>query len=217
MEGNSCTVKESVLITKGKRELKNEENRRRLRDAMATIMEKYDYNTVTIRNICQISGVSYGSFYNLYESKEVFLREYLTEDFTKYLREYYSSHPEFNELDYLEKSIDIFVCCARYNTIKGIRFIRGFYTPNNSSLYPVQNNDDEKYSFTPLLQMAEEYLKKAKEAGEIKKDTDILKITHTFCYIFNGITFNWCLSNGKVDMIGETNMLFHNYVKQFRP
>ena len=59
---------------------------------METIMEEDDYNTVTIRNICQVSGVSYGSFYNLYESKEVFLREYLTEEFTKYLRNYYSTH-----------------------------------------------------------------------------------------------------------------------------
>ena len=121
-------MKETGLITRGKRELKNEENRRRLREAMETIMEEDDYNTVTIRNICQVSGVSYGSFYNLYESKEVFLREYLTEDFTKYLRNYYSTHQEFEKLNYLEKSIDIFVCCARYNTIKGIRFIRGFYT-----------------------------------------------------------------------------------------
>lgn len=209
-------MKETGLIIKGKRELKNEENRRRLREAMESIMEEYDYNTVTIRNICQVSGVSYGSFYNLYESKEVFLREYLTEDFTKYLRNYYSTHQEFEKLTYLDKSIDIFVCCARYNTIKGIRFIRGFYTPNNSSLYPVRSDTDEKYSFTPLLQMAEEYLNKAKDAGEINKNADILAMTHTYCYIFNGITFNWCLSNGKADMVGETERLFHDYVKQFR-
>ncbi|MBQ9156729.1 MAG: TetR/AcrR family transcriptional regulator [Eubacterium sp.] len=210
-------MKDTGLIKKGKRQLKNEENRRRLLDAMESIMEQYDYNTVTIRNICQVSGVSYGSFYNLYESKEVFLREYLTEDFTRYLTDYYKEHGEFDDLSNVDKSIDVFVCCARYNVIKGIRFIRGFYTPNNDSLFPDLDATDEKYSFTPLLQMAEEYLKKAKAEGTLSDQADIMKITHTYCYIFNGVTFNWCLSNGKVDMVGETERLFKEYIRQFLP
>ena len=72
------------------RERKNQENKQKLYDAAAQIMEMYDYNTVTIRNICKVSGVSYGSFYNLFDSKETFLRYYLTNDFTAYMEDYFN-------------------------------------------------------------------------------------------------------------------------------
>lgn len=196
-----------------KRQIKSAETKEKLCDAMIYIMDEYDYNTVTIRNICKVSGVSYGSFYNLFDSKEDFLRYYLTSDFTKFKENYYQEHKEFQALSNIEKSIDIFVCCARYNVSKGIKFIKGFYSPDNKSLCPLENEGQKEYSFTPLVREAIEYLEQAKKDGTLKEETDIRQLVNEYCFLFNGITFNWCISNGKYDMVGLTRQYLTEYVQ----
>ena len=57
-------------IKLSKRAQKRQETLNKLLDAMNEIIEKYDYDTLTIRNICSVSGVSYGSFYNYLKPKK---------------------------------------------------------------------------------------------------------------------------------------------------
>ncbi len=199
-------------IELSKRELKNRETKKKLTDAMNYIMNEYDYNTVTIRNICKVSGVAYGSFYNLFESKEDFLRYYLTSDFVDYKNNYYKENKYFDTLNPLEKSIDIFVCCGHYNIEKGVKFISGFYTPNNTSLSPLKNNGKE-YSFTPLVNEAKEYLKEAQKQKLIDDSINIEETVIKYCLLFNGITFNWCISNGEYDIIEEINKQLNSLIK----
>lgn len=187
-----------------KRDWNNQQNREKLLNAMHEIIEKYDYNTVTIRNLCKISGVSYGSFYNLFQTKENFLCYYLTHDFLKYMHGYYAAYSKtFQAMDPIEKSIDIFCCCATYNIEKGLKFISAFYAPNKYSLFPDPGNPEQEYSFTPLLRLAREYLTQAKAQKLLKEDADIERMIHMYTYIFNGITFNWCISKGKFNITSE--------------
>lgn len=201
-------------IGKTKRQKKNEETRQKLCKAMERIMNEYDYNTVTIRNICKVAEVAYGSFYNLFDSKEAFLMYYLTHDFTQYMEQYYLENQEFDKLSCLEKSVDIFVCCARYNVEKGLKFIRAFYSPDNDSLFPDMGMPEKDYSFTPLMRQGREYLKKAKENGELNTKADIEKMIHMYCYLFNGITFNWCLSKGNIDVVGLTQKMLTGCIRE---
>lgn len=184
-----------------KRQKKSKETRKKLLDAMEFIMEKYDYNTVTIRNICKVSGVSYGSFYNLFGSKENFLRYYLTSDFVAFKEDYYRFNTDFEKLSDTEKSVDIFVCCAKYNLKKGLKFISGFYSPLNYTLCPLGNEGGKEYSFTPLVEEASGYLERAREEGNLKADADIESTVNDYCFLFNGITFNWCISRGRYDIV----------------
>lgn len=198
-----------------RRQLKNEETKRKLYGAMEQIMNTYDYNTVTIRNICKVADVSYGSFYNLFENKETFLMYYLSHDFLEYQGEYYENREEFQKMSCLEKSVDIFECCASYNVEKGIKFISGFYLPNNHSLFPSPEYPDRDYAFTPLVSQGTGLLNQAKEQGELDPAADPQQMIHMYCYLFNGITFNWCLSGGKIDMTGLTREILYQYLDQY--
>lgn len=199
-----------------KRKQKSEETKRKLLDAIAYIMDEYDFNTVTIRNICTVSGVSYGSFYNLFDSKEDFLCYYLTTDFLRFKEDYYKDNPAFRDLSDIEKSIDIFVCCAQYNVHKGLKFIRAFYSPQNTTLCPRQEVSGKEYSFSPLVREATNYLQDAKSAGRLKSDIPIEETVQTYCFLFNGITFNWCVSNGQYDMAGLVKSSLTGVIDPYR-
>lgn len=199
-----------------KRDLNNRKNRDKLLNAMNQIIEKYDYDTVTIRNLCKMSGVSYGSFYNLFKTKENFLCYYLTSDFTKYMDNYTATHTQIiQNMNSLEKSINIFSCCAEYNIEKGLKFVSAFYSPRNRSLFPDPACPEQEYSFTPLLRLARQYLSEAKEQKMLRSDADIEYIVHMYVYIFNGITFNWCISNGKLDITREINNCLTMFLRTY--
>lgn len=199
-----------------KRDRNNQQNRDKLLQAIQQIIQKYDYNTVTIRNLCTVSGVSYGSFYNLFKTKENFLCYYLTHDFLSFMEQYYQAHAaEFDAMDPLTKSIDIFRCCAKYNVEKGLKFISAFYSPQNSSLYADPADPSQEYSFTPLLRYAREFLTEAKAQGRLRPEADMEYIIHQYTYIFNGITFNWCISKGKLDMVNEVDRCLTAFLRPF--
>lgn len=203
-------------IELSKRDLNNRENRDKLLSAMNQIIEKYDYDTVTIRNLCKISGVSYGSFYNLFKTKENFLCYYLTDDFTKYMDEYSATHTQkIQMMNPLEKSIDIFCCCAKYNMEKGLKFVSAFYSPRNFSLFPDPACQEQEYSFTPLLRLARKYLEQAKVQKLLRPDADINYIVHMYVYIFNGITFNWCISQGKINILREVDHCLTMFLRMY--
>lgn len=195
-------------IQVSKREQKRQETLSKLLKAMDEIIDKYDYDTLTIRNICSVSGVSYGSFYNLFENKEKFLTYYLTHDFVSYKENYYKGNQEFEMMNNIEKAIDIFVTCARYNKMKGLKFVSGFYSPNNYDLSPI-NMHDHYFCFTPLVEEAKEYLSKSLTSASIDQ------IITEYCFIFNGVTFNWCISKGEIDIVSEIRNRLTNYINSY--
>lgn len=197
------------------REKKREETLKKLLDAMHIIMEKYDYDTLTIRNICSVSGVSYGSFYNLFDSKEKFLTYYLTHDFVDFKMKYYENNDAFYSMGGVEKAIDIFVSCAAYNVEKGLSFVSGFYSPKNCDLSPY-NKGKNFYCFTPLVQEGLEHLKMAQKEGTLPQDTDLEEIIEEFCYIFNASTFNWCTAQGKFDIVADVRKRLNRYIQYVR-
>lgn len=200
-------------IKLSKREQKRQETLNKLLDAMNEIIEKYDYDTLTIRNICSVSGVSYGSFYNLFETKEKFLTYYLTHDFISYKEAYYQEN-NLNAFNFIEQSIDIFVTCAKYNKSKGFKFISGFYSPNNYDLSPL-NMNDHYFCFTPLVEEARHYLTQAKEQHLLKEDAPVEEIIKEYCYIFNGSTFNWCISKAQMDIVQDIKTRLTNYIGSY--
>lgn len=186
-------------IPKSSRQLKNEDTRERLIKAMDLIIKKYDYNTVTIRNICSVSGVSYGSFYNLFKSKDAFLTFYLSNDYKIFKDTYYQERMGFDELRPLEKVIDIFQCIGRYNEFKGIDFIRGFYSPSNTDLF-LTADESHFYVYTNSFNQIADLLAEAISEKSLSDTVSPKELALQLTYIFNGISFNWCISGGRFSM-----------------
>lgn len=201
----------------GKRALKNDQLRQKLIDAMEQLMTQYGYDTINIRAICKVSGVSYGSFYNLFESKEKFLVYYLTNDFLRFQKEYYAKNHQFQSLDPLEKVIDIYACCGLYNDSKGYEFISGFYSSHNYGLYlPPGGRAEGAYAFTPLYEESITYLAQAKENKLIHQDLDLDVVARKLCFLFNGVTYNWCISQGQISIVNEIRELFDLYINSIK-
>ena len=170
--------------------------------ATVKLMKKYNYDSLTVRNICDAAGVSTGTFYHHFTSKENLLTYYLTDDFLSYATGRFTVISEAADTNPCDKAIAIYVCCAEYAEVKGVEFISGFYSPKNKSLLPPGTNKDTKNvsAFTPIFEKTLDYFALGQKEGLITEELSSYDISYDMCMLFNGLIYGWCISGATLNL-----------------
>ena len=141
---------------------KSKETKARIFHAAKTILQKQGYDQLSIKNICDEAGVSNGSFYHHFKTKDDLL--------SYYIEEQPSINPDL--LDTPEDAdeakigiIHVYLNYAQYCRELGVEFMSNYYTPRNQALNPTIRTE-RPY---PILTV-ENYLRKAIDAGIIAHD-----------------------------------------------
>ena len=142
-----------------KQQIKSRETRAKIFQAAKRILQKQGYEQLSIKNICEEAGVSNGSFYHHFKTKDDLL--------SYYIEEQPSINPDL--LDTPEDAdeakigiIHIYLNYAQYCRELGVEFMSIFYTPRNQALNPTIRTE-RPY---PILTV-ENYLRKAIDTGII--------------------------------------------------
>ena len=136
---------------------KSKETKARIFHAAKTILQKQGYDQLSIKNICDEAGVSNGSFYHHFKTKDDLL--------SYYIEEQPSINPDL--LDTPEDAdeakigiIHVYLNYAQYCRELGVEFMSNYYTPRNQALNPTIRTE-RPY---PILTV-ENYLRKAMPAS----------------------------------------------------
>lgn len=170
--------------------------------ATVKLMKKYNYDSLTVRNICEAAGVSTGTFYHHFTNKENLLTYYLTDDFLAFATDCFTVISAATDTNPCDKSIDIYACCAAYAEVKGVEFIASFYSPKNKSLLPPGGTKDPKTlsAFTPIFEKTLEFFAHGQNEGLIAEELSPYTISYDMCMLFNGIIYGWCLSEATLEL-----------------
>lgn len=178
-----------------KQQLKSRETKGRIFRAAKTILQQKGYEELSIKNICEEAGVSNGSFYHHFKTKDDLLSYYIEEQ------------PRINP-DYLDLPssaeeaknaiILVYLNYVHYCQELGVSFMSNYYTPKNQSLNPLIRTE-RPY---PIVTV-HNYLQKAMTAGVIRFDPDLEEVTTDIRMIVIGNVFEWCLKHGKTDFEGN--------------
>lgn len=188
----------------GKRELQRQSNKDRLYEAMDFFLDGGQYDEIRVRNICLRAELKTSSFYNIYDSFDVFIFNYLADSFYSYLR---------TEHDMIQKSKGLEGIMLLYTLFddffyekKGVVFTSFFMRKYGASLslanYMQLDNDAVRAVKTKSAELFHE----AVEMNEIKASYDpVVIFTYLDC-IASGSLYTWCNMGGKVSL-HEMNML----------
>lgn len=179
-----------------KQQLKSKETKAKIFRAAKHILQKKGYEELSIKNICEEAGVSNGSFYHHFKTKDDLL--------SYYIEEQPSINPDFLETpESVQEAKDtivyVYLNYVHYCQELGVEFMANYYTPKNQSLNPLIRTE-RPY---PIVTV-HNYLKKCMEAGIISPDAALEDITTDIRMIVIGNVFEWCLKSGDADF--ETNM-----------
>lgn len=187
-----------------KQQLKSQETKRKIFCAAKDILRRQGYEELSIKNICDEAGVSNGSFYHHFKTKDDLLSYYIEEQ------------PGINPdlLDLPESAdearitiIHVYLNYAHYCKELGMEFIANYYTPKNQSLNPLIRTE-RPY---PIVTV-QNYLERAIKTGIIKPKLSLEEITTDIRMLIIGNVFEWCLKDGQADFERNIRRSFETYL-----
>ena len=179
-----------------KQELKSKETKERIFQAAIRILQKSGYENLSIKNICEEAGVSNGSFYHHFKTKDDLL--------SYYIEAQPAVSPDTLELPSNREEakmaiVKVYLDYAAYCKELGVEFIAGYYNPKNQALNP-DIRTERPY---PIVTV-QHYIEKAVSAGAISLKLSIAEVVNDIRMLVIGNAFEWAMRNGEVDI--EENM-----------
>lgn len=175
-----------------KQQLKSKETKERIFRAAKEILQRNGYENLSIKNICEEAGVSNGSFYHHFKTKDDLL--------SYYIEEQPSINPELLEIPTDRNAakdaiIEVYLNYASYCEELGVDFVAGYYNPRNQALNP-DIRTERSYPIVTVQQ----YLEKAVSAGAIQLKLNISEVVTDIRMLVIGNAFDWALRGGKSDI-----------------
>ena len=195
------TTDKEVLSKQQKKSLETKHNIFR---AAKNILRRDGYEQLSIKNICEEAGVSNGSFYHHFKTKDDLL--------SYYIEEQPSINPDLLDLPSCADEakiaiIHVYLHYAEYCRELGVEFISNYYTPKNQALNP------EIRSARPYtILTVENYLQKAIDKGIVKPTLPLEDILTDIRMLVIGNVFEWCLHDGKNDFEGNIRRSLGRYL-----
>lgn len=161
-------------------------------------MEKKGLNNITVEEICKAAGVSVGSFYNCFESKNDILNEIYT-----VADEYFLNvvAKDMKEGSINDRIIRYFCHYAEYNVQRGLEFVKHLYNPRNTMFIKKGRH---------MQLVLQEVIDEGQRSGNIPSDMTPEEIVEYLFIAIRGVVYDWCLHNGEYDLVEFTR----NYVKR---
>ena len=179
-----------------RQQLKSKETKAKIFKAAKHILQKKGYEELSIKNICEEAGVSNGSFYHHFKTKDDLL--------SYYIEEQPGINPDLLDLpadadDAKKTIIYVYINYVHYCKELGVEFMSNYYTPKNQSLNPLIRTE-RPY---PIITV-QNYLKKCMDARIINPALSLDDLSTDIRMIVIGNVFEWCLKRGDADF--EENM-----------
>lgn len=194
----------SEKIELSKQQQKSKATKEKIFQAAKAILKKKGYEELSIKNICEEAGVSNGSFYHHFKTKDDLL--------SYYIEEQPNINPDVLELpenasEAKEAIIRVYLNYVAYCEELGVEFMAGYYDTKNQALN-VAIRTERPY---PIVTV-QNYVERAVEAGKIRLDGEIEGFTTDIRMIVIGNVFEWCLRNGEVDFKGNMRRSLGRYL-----
>ena len=183
---------------------KSRETKEKIFQAAKRILQKKGYEELSIKNICEEPGVSNGSFYHHFKTKDDLLSYYIEDQ------------PSINP-DLLETPKDIeeakrgiirvYMNYVKYCRELGVEFMSGYYDTKNQALNAAVRSE-RPY---PIVTV-QTYVEKAIDAGVLRLNVEIDEFTTDIRMIVIGNVFEWCVRSGQVDFEGNMSRSLGKYL-----
>ncbi len=151
------------------------------------MMGKKGFDNITIKGISKSAGVSVGSFYYYFNSKD----DILLDIFHK-ADDYFSEREDkFKSDNAADNIIEFFTYYSKYINSTGIDFAKKLYNTDNKSFI----KHDRK-----MFQIFFSIIKNGQDRGEIIQTMATEDICSYLFIAARGVVFEWCLHDGKYDL-----------------
>lgn len=194
------------------RSVQTENTKQKIYEAAESILKKKGYAYLTVSNICSVAGISNGTFFYHFKTKDELLTFYTYKGFAEFRREH-GFDEKVEGLPFEGKILAFYCCWADYMEEMGIDFFSNFYTTKNHSLDIRRWNQREPVY---VWNYPGECLQQAQDEGRIKPELTVAHCAEVLGSLAKGAAFDWCLCGGKFDMRARIHEMMGPYLNSIR-
>ena len=179
--------------------------RNNIYNAAVKLLETTGYQNIRIEDICKQAGVSVGSFYTYFNSKN----DILVEIFNRaddYFRDEVSK--SLNNPSILDKILDYFDYYAKYNESLGIEMVKQLYNFHNKMFIT-----EGRY----MQQLLNEIISEAQKNECLSSDIPNEEITKQLFVVARGVVYDWCLYEGEYNIRQTLKSFIKRMLVTFQP
>lgn len=191
-----------------KQQEKSQETKARIFRAAKDILQRDGYEKLSIKNICERAGVSNGSFYHHFKTKDDLLSYYIEE----LPMESAGRIIPVDRSALIEAVIDIYMDYAAYCRRLGVGFIGSYYDTKNKALNPAVRT---KRAYP--IERAKDCLMQARSYGLRLSGEELERILTDIRILILGNVFEWCLTMGEGNLEGNMRRSIGRYMEAALP
>lgn len=185
------------------RQLKALETRERIYQTALELLESDGYENIRIEDICQKAGVSIGTFYNYFKSKNEIL-QLIYKKGDDYFENTVSNVLEGMETE--EAVIEFFRYYAKYNINTGLTTLKQLYNPENVFFTKKRG----------MQHVLGRLIQKGQEAGQLTEEIPSYEIVCDLFVLARGIVYDYCLKDGQFDLVEKMASYIQRVLKTYR-
>jgi len=155
--------------------------------AAMKLMKERGFIDTTIRDICAAAGVSIGTFYTYFPSKQDIFADLFNAADDLFCN---TVAADVKGNTVCEKIVDYFRYYARLNLDSGIEIMKVVYNSENTWFIKTR----------PMHHVLTNLIKEGQQNGELVDDADPDDVTFFFYTMARGCCYSWCIRNGKYDL-----------------
>lgn len=188
------------------RQLQAERTRTVLYSVAISLMEKQGYANTTIEEIAKRAGVSIGTFYHYFSSKEEIFYELFkkADEYFETIVEPALKSAEQAGAPAAERLVTYFRYYAHYNLNRGFANINQLYNTKNK-LFAKKGRYMQKLLGTLVAS--------GQERGEFSADLAPDEATDFLFTVARGVVYDWCIHDGSFDLEQRMEYFMRNQVK----
>lgn len=186
------------------------DSKQKIIDTAIELIRKYGADAVTVRSVCETSGLSIGTFYHNFANKDDLLMYFVRE----------ASFDSFELKTPLEdiagRIAELYMLLVgRYQTL-GVDFMKQFYTTGNQALSAYMGASSDSFPEGTVMARCEAELVLARDNGVITEEADVHQASADVCTIVKGCVFEWCLGNGQIDIKESLARILTRYFSEIK-
>ena len=184
------------------RKEKSIETKKRIYESADHLFKKYGFNNVSVDSIVEMAGVSKGSFYVYFDSKNLLIADLIADfvskldlDYKSYIGAFPASTKASEMLIVLAGKItDIIAHTIGYDHMRMLYEVQLTRSINTNAT--LSYNRELYHIFNSII-------KNGIEQGEFKKEIPIDTITNHCVMSIRGLTYEWCIRYPDFDLKGQ--------------
>jgi len=192
-------------VAASKRTLKSRATKERIRNVALNLMRSNSIDQISVQDICAGANVGVGTFYHYYKTKDDIVYE-VYNDMDVYFLSLFDE-AKLLDLKPYEYVLRHFSCYTRFITETTVDFARKVYSSQSKAFL----NKDR-----PVYTTLRDYLQEKQKQDIVSMDLDL----DDFCSYINmwlrGISYDWCLHDGRYDLVQRGLQYADNILAGYR-